>query len=80
MNCWWCGQEYQKKDHVFKWCKWSKQEQKGIWNYRPIREDVYEGVRKVMKKRKISLWMSLVFAEEEYWQALLNIPFRTDVG
>jgi len=65
---------------MFKWCKRSKQEQKGIWVYGPIGEDVYEGVGKVMKKRKISLWMSLVFTEEEYWQALLNIPFHTDVG
>jgi len=21
MKCWWCGHEYQTRDHLFKWCK-----------------------------------------------------------
>jgi hypothetical protein len=27
MKCWWCGHEYQTRDHLFKWCKRWKQEQ-----------------------------------------------------
>jgi len=34
----------------------------------------------VMKKPKISLPMSLVFAEEKCSQALLDFLYRTDVG
>ena len=32
MKCWWCGHEYQTRDHLFKWCKRWKQEQKQLWD------------------------------------------------
>jgi len=31
MKCWWCGHEYQTRDHLFKWCKRWKREQKQLW-------------------------------------------------
>jgi len=31
MKCWWCGHEYQTRDHLFKWCKRWKREQKRLW-------------------------------------------------
>jgi len=80
MKCWWCGHEYQTRDHLFKWCKRWKREQKRLCVDGQEGEDGYEGVEKVMKKPKISLPMSLVFAEEKYSRALLDFLFRTDVG
>jgi len=65
MKCWWCGHEYQTRDHLFKWCKRWKQEQKRLWVDGQEGEDGYEGVEKVLKKPKISLPMSCVFAEEK---------------
>jgi hypothetical protein len=38
----------------------------------------YEGIKKVLKKPKISLPMSLVFAEEKCLQVLLDFLFYTD--
>jgi ribonuclease HI len=70
MKCWWCGYDYQTRDHLFKWCKRSKREQKRLWVDGQDGEDGYEGVTKVMKKPKISLLMSLVFAEEKCSRAL----------
>ena len=80
MKCWWCGQEYQTRDHLFKWCKRWKREQKRLWVDRQEGEDGYEGVEKVMKKPKISLLMSLVFEEEKCSQALLDFLYYTDVA
>jgi len=69
MKCWWCGHEYQTRDHLFKWCKRWKREQKRLWVDGQEGEDGYEGVEKVLKKPKISLPMSFVFAEEKCLQA-----------
>jgi len=80
MKCWWCGHEYQTRDHLFKWCKRWKREQKRLWVDGQEGEEGYEGVEKVMKKPKISLPMSLVFAEEKCSRALLDFLFLTDVG
>jgi hypothetical protein len=80
MKCWWCGHEYQMRDHLFKWCKRWKREQKRLWVYWQEGEDGYEGVEKVLKKPKISLPMSHVFAEEKCMQVLLDFLSRTDVG
>jgi len=80
MKCWWCGHEYQTRDHLFKWCKRWKQEQKRLWIDGQEGEDGYKGVEKVLKKPKISLPMSLVFAEEKCSQALMDFLFCTDVG
>jgi len=80
MKCWWCGHEYQIRDHLFKWCERGKQEQKRLWVYRQEGEEGYEGIEKVMKKPKISLPMSLVFAEEKCSRALLDFLNLTDVG
>jgi hypothetical protein len=80
MKCWWCGHEYQTRDHLFKWCKRWKREQKRLWDDGQEGEDGYEGVTKVMKKPKISLPMSLVFAEEKCSRALLDFLYHTDVG
>ena len=80
MKCWWCGHEYQTRDHLFKWCKRWKPEQKRLWVDGQEGEDGYEGVEKVMKKPKISLPMSLVFAEEKCTRALLDFLCHTDVG
>jgi len=30
MKCWWCGHEYQTRDHLYKWCKRWKREQKRL--------------------------------------------------
>jgi len=80
MKCWWCGHEYQTKDHLFKWCKRWKREQKRLWVDGQEGEKGYEGVEKVMKKPKIGLPMSLVFEEEKYMRALLYFLSVTDVG
>jgi len=79
-KCWWCGHEYQTRDHLFKWCKRWKQEQKRLWVDGQEGDDGYEGVEKVLKKPKISLPMSLVFAEEKCLRALLDFLYLTDVG
>jgi len=65
---------------LFKWCKRWKQEQKRLWVDGQEGDDGYEGVEKVLKKPKISLSMSLVFAEEKCSQALIDLLFHTDVG
>jgi hypothetical protein len=80
MKCWWCGHEYQTRDHLFKWCKRWKQEQKRLWDDGQEGEDGYESVTMVMKKPKISLPMSFVFAEEKCLRALLDFLYHTDVG
>jgi hypothetical protein len=80
MKCWWCGHEYQMRDHLFKWCKRWKQEQKWLWVTGKRGDEGYEGVEKVIKKPKISLPMSLVFAEEKCLQALMDFLSVTDVG
>ena len=80
MKCWWCGHEYQTRDHLFKWCKGWKREQKRLWVDGQKGEHGYEGIEKVLKKPKISLPMSLVFAEEKCSQALLDFLSVTDVG
>jgi len=80
MKCWWCGHEYQTRDHLFKCCKRWKREQKRLWVDGKEGEDGYEGIEKVMKKPKISLPVSLVFAEEKCTQALLDFLYHTDVG
>jgi hypothetical protein len=43
-------------------------------------EDGYEGVEKVLRKLKVRLLMSLVFAEEKYTQTLLDFLSIKDVG
>ena len=80
MKCWWYGHEYQTRDHLFKWCKRWKREQKQLWVDGQEGENEYEGIEKVMKKPKISLPMSLVFAEEKCSRALLDFLYHTDVG
>jgi len=80
MKCWWCGHEYQTRDHLFKWCKRWKREQKRLWVDGQEGEDGYEGIEKVLKKPKISLSMSLVFAEEKCTRAVLDFLNLTDVG
>jgi hypothetical protein len=80
MKCWWCGHEYQTRDHLFKWCKRWTREQKWLWVDGQERAQGYEGVERVMKKLKISLPMTLVFAEEKCTQALLDFLSVTDVG
>ena len=80
MKCWWCGHEYQTRDHHFKWCKRWKREQKRLWVDGQEGEDRYKGVETVLKKPKISLPMSLVFAEEKCSQALMDLLSCTDVG
>jgi len=80
MKCWWCGHEYQTRDHLFKWCKRWKREQKRLWVDGQEGEEGYEGVEKVLKKPKISLPMSLVFAEEKCSQAVMDFLLCTDVG
>jgi hypothetical protein len=80
IECWWCGHEYQTRDHVFQWCKRWKRELKQLWVDRQEGEDGYKGVEKVLKTPKISLPMSLVFAEEKCSKALLDFLYHTDVG
>ena len=65
---------------MFKWCKRWKQEQKQLWVDRQEGEEGYEGVKKVLKKPKISLPMSLVVAEEKCSWALMDFLFHMDVG
>ena len=72
MKCWWCGHQYQTRDLLSKWCKRWKREQKRLWVDGQDGEDGYEGVEKVLKRPKISLPMSLVFAEENCSQALMD--------
>ena len=76
MKCWWCGHEYQTRDHLFKWCKRWKREQKKLGS---MGKRGKMGMT-VSKKPKISLPMSLVFAEEKCSQALLDFHFHMDVG
>jgi hypothetical protein len=66
--------------HLFKWCKRWKREQKRLWVDGQEGEDEYEGVERVLKKPKIRLPMSLVFAEEQCSWALLDFLYHTDVG
>jgi len=80
MKCWWCGHEYQTRDHLVKWCKRWKQEQKRLSVDGQEGEDGYEGIEKVFKKPKISLPMCFVFAEEKCLQALMDFLSCTDVG
>jgi len=80
MKCWWCWHEYQTRDHLFKWCKRWKREQKRLWVDGQEGEDGYEGVEKVLKKPKISLPLSLVFAEEKCSRALMDFSSLKDVG
>jgi hypothetical protein len=79
-KCWWCGHEYQSRDHLFKWCKRWKWEHKRLWVDGKEGEEGFEGDEKVMKKLKIQLLVSLVFAEEKCMQALLDFLFYTDVS
>jgi len=44
MKCCWCGHEYQTRDHLFKWCKRWKREQKRLSVDGQEGEDGYEGV------------------------------------
>jgi len=55
-------------------------QKKRLWVNRQEVEDGYKGIEKVMKKLKISLLMSLVFAEEICSQGLLDFLFYTDFG
>jgi hypothetical protein len=80
MKCWWCGYDFQMRDHLFKWCKRWKREQKQLWVDGQKQEEGYEGIEKVMKQRKVRLPMSLVFAEEQCTRALLDLLFITDVS
>jgi len=80
MKCWWCGHEYQTRDHLFKWCKRWKREQKRLWVDGQEGEDGYEGVEKVLNKPKIVLLMSLVFAEDKCSKAPMDFLSCTDVG
>ena len=80
MKCWWCGHKYQTRDNLFKWCKRWKREQKRLWIDGQEGGKGYEGVEKVLKKPKISLPMSLVFAEEKCSQALMDFLSCIDVG
>jgi len=66
--------------HLIKWCKRWKRERKRLYIDGQEGEDGYKGVEKVMKKPKISLPMSLVFAEEKCSQALLDFLFHTVIG
>jgi len=80
MKCWWCGHEYQRRDHLFKWCKRWKHKQKRLWVDRQEGEDGYEGIEKVFKKPKIRVPMSLVFPKNTCSKALLDILFHTYVN
>ena len=80
MKCWWCGHEYQMRDHLFKWCKRWKREQKRLWVAGQEGEDGCKGIEKVMKEPKISLPKSHVFAEEKCSRRLLDFLCHTDVG
>jgi ribonuclease HI len=80
MKCWWCGHKYHTRDHLFKWSKQWKREQKRLWNDGQVGEEGYECVMKVMKKLKISLPMPLVFAEQKDSRALLHFLYHMDVG
>jgi len=62
------------------WCKRWKREQKRLWVDGQEGEDGYKGVEKVLKKAKISLPMSLVFAEEKCLQPLMDFLSSTDVS
>ena len=65
---------------MFKWCKRWKREHQRLWVDGKEGENGYEGVKKVMKKHKIRLPMSLVFAEAKCSQALLDFVHYRDVG
>jgi copper chaperone CopZ len=68
------------REHLFKWCKRLKREQKRLWVDGQEGEDGYNGVEKVLKKPKISQPMCLVVAEEKCSPALRDVSYRTDVG
>jgi len=51
-----------------------------LWVHGQEGEDGYKGVEKVLKKPKVSLPMSLVFAEEKCSHALMDFLSCTDVG
>ena len=80
MKCWWHRHEYQIRDLVFKWGKRWEREQKRCWVDRQPGEDGCKRVEKVLKKLKISLPMSLVFAEEKCSQTLMELLCCADVG
>jgi hypothetical protein len=80
MKCWWCGHEYQTRDHRCKWCNRWKGEQMQLWVTGKRRDEEYEGIEKVMKKPKVSLPMSLVFPKEKCILTLIDFLFVTDVG
>jgi len=80
MKCRWCGHEYQMRDNLFKWCKRWKQQQKRLWIDWQEGEEGHKGIKMVFKKPKISLRISLVFAEEKCSQALLDFVSCTGVG
>jgi hypothetical protein len=80
MKCWWYGHEYQTRDHIFKWCKRWKHEQKRLWIDGQEGEYGYEGVEKVLKRPKISLAMSLIVAKEKCSQELLDFLVHSVVG
>jgi len=68
------------RDHLFKWCRRWKREQNRLWVDGQEGEEVYEGVEKVLKKPKISLPMSFVFAEEKCSHTLMDFLSYTDVS
>jgi len=68
------------RDHLFKWFKRWKREQRRLWVDRQEGEDGYKGVEKVLKKPKNRLLISPVFAEENYLRAVLDFLSGTDVG
>jgi len=53
---------------------------KRLWVDGQEGEERYEGVEKVLKKPKISLPMSIIFAEEKCLRALIDFLSHTDVG
>jgi hypothetical protein len=80
MKCCWCGHECQTRDHLFEWCKRWKREKKRVWVEGQEGEEGYDDVEKVMKKPKVRLPMSLVFAEEICSKAVLDFRYHTNVG
>jgi len=76
----WNRQQYQTRGHLGMCYKRWIQQQIRLWIDGPEGEDMYHGLETVMKKPKIALLMSLVFAEETCSQALLDFLFHIDVG
>jgi hypothetical protein len=62
MQYWWSGHECLTTDHLVNWCTRLNHVQKRLWVDGQERQYRYEGVRKVLKKPKISLHISLVLA------------------